>query len=69
MDLLVGAIPALLVGLPWAVLMLSQPTADVSGYLNSAPPRDSATGSVREVGTSGAPLTGVPTSSTTGEEA
>lgn len=64
MDLVIAVVVALSLGLPWAALMLTQPTADVSGYLNSALPRDTATGSAWEVGTSGAPLTGVPTSST-----
>lgn len=62
MDLLIGVLVALPLGLPWVGLMLSQPAADVSGYLYSVPSRDSAPGSVREVGTSGAPLTDVPTS-------
>lgn len=62
MDLVVSVAAALAIGLPWAVWMLSQPTADTSGYLHSAPSRDLQTGSVREGGTSGAPLTGVPPS-------
>lgn len=62
MDVLLGVAVALALGLPWAGLMLSQPTAGTSGYLYSAPSRDITTGSTREVGTSGAPLTGVPTS-------
>lgn len=64
MDLLVGVLVALVMGLPVVGLLLSQPAADVSGYLNSTLSRDTATGSAWEVGTSGASLTGVPTSST-----
>lgn len=64
MDLLAGVVAALVIGLPVVGLLLSQATADVSGYLNSTLSRDSATGSAWEVGTSGASLTGVPASST-----
>lgn len=64
MDLVISVVIALVIGLPWVVLMLSQPTADISGYLHSAPSRDLQTGSAREVGASTTPPEGVPTAST-----
>jgi hypothetical protein len=66
MDVLFGVGVALLLGLPWVALMLSQPTATPSGYRYSAPAR-ATSGRGREVGMSGAPLTDMPTSTTSRE--